>query len=326
MPYPVLIISQREIATRIDIEQTIEVVEAAFRNHEKGEDILPDKLIFKVPGGIAACMASMLPGQNVLAMKLGQGREENPRRGLPNIISTISLFDPDTGKPLAVMDGSLITGLRTGAAAAVAVRHLARPDSEVVTLVGAGFQGSHALAAVARVRPFRRAFVYDIYPEAVDRFVQGVAPRLPVPLEPVRDLAAAIAASDVVVTSTNTTSPVVQGEWVRPGTHLSCMGADQPWKQELSDDLHPRCVIFGDHIDQICHLGEISQPLEKGFIQRDQIRGTLGQVITGAIAGRTSPEEITLFDGTGMAIQDAAVARRIYDSARADGFGVEVEL
>ena len=97
MAYPVLIIAQQEIAARIDVLQAIEVVEAAFRDYERGEDILPEKLIFKVPGGVAACMASMLPGQNVLAMKLGQGREQNPRRGLPNIISQISLFDPDTG-------------------------------------------------------------------------------------------------------------------------------------------------------------------------------------------------------------------------------------
>jgi alanine dehydrogenase len=322
----ILVISQREIAARVDVDRAIEMVEAAFANYEQGNDILPDKLIFKVPGGIAACMASMLPAQDVLAMKLGQGREANPRRGLPNIFSQISLFDPDTGRPLAVMDGAWITGLRTGASAAVAVRHLARPDAEVITLVGAGFQGRHALAAALRVRKFRKAFVYDIHRPALEAFVAEMAPRLGVALEAAADPGAAIGSSDVVVTCTNTTTPLVRGAWVRPGTHLSSMGADQHWKQELCDDLHPRCAIFGDHIEQICHLGEISQPLEKGLITREQIRGRIGQVITGAIPGRTSADEITLFDGTGMAIQDAAVARCVYDLALAQGFGVTAEL
>jgi ornithine cyclodeaminase/alanine dehydrogenase-like protein (mu-crystallin family) len=168
--------------------------------------------------------------------------------------------------------------------------------------------------------------VFDNYEPALERFVAEMGPRLAIPLEAARDLGEAIARSDVVITSTNTTTPIVRGEWVRPGTHFSCMGADQPWKQELCDDVHPLCSIFGDHIEQICHLGEISQPLEKGLIQRSQIRGRIGQVIAGTIPGRTSAGEITLFDGTGMAIQDAAVARRVYDRALAEGFGTRAEL
>ena len=132
--------------------------------------------------------------------------------------------------------------------------------------------------------------------------------------------------SDVIISCSSTAVPIVQGEWIRPGTHFSCMGADQAWKQELAEGVHARCTIFGDHIDQICHLGEVSQSIEKGLLSRSQIKGTLGQVLTGAIEGRTSTEEITLFDGTGMAIQDAAVARRVYDLAAREGFGVWAEL
>ena len=326
MAYPILIISQKEIISRFSIQESIDMVEQAFANHEKGNDILPRKLIFQVPGGISACMASMLPDLDVLAMKLGQGREENPKRNLPNILSQISLFDPDTGKPLALMDGSWVTGLRTGAAAAVAVKHLARTDVRTLGILGAGFQGRHALRAAVQVRSFEEIRVYDSFPKALESYVAELSKDLGRPVEPVRLPQDLVTKSDVIITCTNTTVPIVQNEWLRPGTHLSCMGADQAWKQELANGIHARCTIFGDHIEQICHLGEVSEPLEKGHIDRDDIRGTLGQVINGSIEGRTSDDEITLFYGTGMAIQDAAVARRIYDLAAQEKFGIWAEL
>ena len=326
MAYPILVISRNEIVSRFKIQEAIDVVEQALANHEKGTDILPDKLIFQVPGGISACMASMLPDLDVLAMKLGQGREENPKRDLPNIISQISLFDPDTGKPLALMDGSWVTGLRTGASAAIAVKYLARSDAKTLGILGAGFQGRHALRAATRVRAFEEIRVYDSFPKTLDSVVAELSQELERTIEPASGPEDLVTHSDVIISCSNTTVPIVQGEWIRPGTHFSCMGADQAWKQELAEGVHARCTIFGDHIDQICHLGEVSQSIEKGLLSRSQIKGTLGQVLTGAIEGRTSAEEITLFDGTGMAIQDAAVARRVYDLAALEGFGVWAEL
>ena len=326
MVYPILVISRNDIVSRFRIQEALDVVEQALANHENGTDILPDKLIFQVPGGIAACMASMLPDLDVLAMKLGQGREENPKRDLPNIISHISLFDPDTGKPLALMDGTWVTGLRTGASAAIAAKHLARNDARALGVLGAGFQGCHALRSAVRVRDFEEIRVYDSFAKTLDKVVPELSQELGREIEAVTGPEDLVTQSDVIICCTNTTVPVVEGEWIRPGTHFSCMGADQPWKQELADGVHARCTIFGDHIEQICHLGEVSQSIEKGLLSRSQIKGTLGQVLTGVIEGRTSAEEITLFDGTGMAIQDAAVARRVYDLAAQEGFGVQAEL
>ena len=238
MAYPILIISQNEIITRFSIQEAIDMVEQAFANHEKGNDILPNKLIFKVPGGISACMASMLPDLDVLAMKLGQGREENPKRNLPNILSQISLFDPDTGKPLALMDGSWVTGLRTGASAAVAVKHLARTDVRTLGILGAGYQGRHALRAAVQVREFEEIRVYDSFPKALESYVAELSEDLGRPVEPVRLPQDLVTKSDVIITCTNTTVPIVQKDWLRPGTHLSCMGADQAWKQELANGVH----------------------------------------------------------------------------------------
>ena len=148
-------------------------------------------------------------------------------------------------------------------------------------------RGGTRCAPRSRVRSFEEIRVYDSFPKALESYVVELSEDLGRPVEPVRRPQDLVVNSDVIITCTNTTVPIVQKEWLRPGMHFSCMGADQAWKQELANGVHARCTIFGDHMEQICHLGEVSEPLEKGHIDREHIRGTLGQVINGTVEGRT---------------------------------------
>ena len=192
-------------------------------------------------------------------------------------------------------------------------------------MVGAGFQSRNALRAAATVLTLEQVYVVENIAEIRDRYVDEMSAVVGCPIA-AADPDIAIPQSDVIITCSNTTEPVVLKQWVKPGTHLSCMGADQPWKQETELALIINASIWVDHPAQCCHLGEISQAIESKEITPQQIRGTLGQLINGDAPGRADDAEITLFDGTGMAVQDAAAARFILDLARDKDFGTTVEI
>ena len=259
-----------------------------------------------------------------LGVKAGGYWPHNLERGLGgNHQSTVFLFDPDTGKAAACVGGNYLTAARTAAASAVSIKHLARPDAKVLGMVGAGHQSAFQLRAAARQRAFERIVGWNLHPEMLSRLADTAA-ELGLPFEAV-DLDRLGAEADVIITITSSFAPILKRAQVRPGTHLACMGTDTKGKQEVEARLVADASLFTDEVAQAITIGESQHAMEAGLIG-DAALTPLGAVINGAHPGRRSPDEITLFDGTGVGLQDLAVAARVVELARASGKALDVEI
>lgn len=259
----------------------------------------------------------------LLGVKAGGYWPHNSRdQGLGNHQSSILLFDPDTGRMKAVVGGNYLTAVRTAAASAVSIAWLSRKDSRCLGILGAGKQSEHQIRAALGVRDFTKVLIWN-------RTVQGaedLAARLtdlPVDVE-VASLDAVVRRADVLITITSSFAPLVEADWVRPGTHLACMGTDTRGKQEVHADLVARSSVFTDEIDQALTIGEAQHAHAQGALARGAV-APLGRVIAGQ-GGRRREDEITLYDGTGVGLQDLAVADLALRAALDQGLGLEVPL
>ena len=259
----------------------------------------------------------------VLGVKSGGYWPGNMAKGLTNHQSVVVLFDPDTGRASALVGGNLLTALRTAAASALAIDLLARKDARVLGMVGAGHQAAFQLRAAARVRRFERVVAWNYHPEMLPR-LGAVAAELGLPFEAV-DLPTLGAEADAIVTITSSFAPSLMDAHLRPGTHLSCMGTDTRGKQEVEAALLARARVFADEVAQSVTIGEAQHAIAQGMIAADTIV-PIGDVVTGRHPGRRDAAEITLFDGTGVGLQDLAVAARAVANARARGVGLEAEI
>ena len=259
----------------------------------------------------------------VLGLKSGGYWPGNADRGLTNHQSTVVLFDADTGRPSALVGGNLLTALRTAAASAVSIRHLARRDARVLGMVGAGHQSAFQMRAAAAQRDFERVVGWNHHPEMLSRLAE-TAGELGLPFEAVT-LEALGAQADVIVTITSSFAPSLMDAHVRPGTHLACMGTDTVSKQEVEAALLARARVFTDEVAQSVTLGEAQHAVAAGLLAESDMT-EIGAVVNGSAEGRRSDDEITVFDGTGVGLQDLAVAARALDLARARGVALEVDL
>jgi alanine dehydrogenase len=245
------------------------------------------------------------------------------RRQITNHQSTVFLFDPDTGRPTAMIGGNYLTAARTAASSAVSIKHLARPDSKVLGMIGAGHQAAFQLRAALRQRAFERVIGWNLHPEMLPRLAQ-VAEEAGLPFEPV-ELDQLGAEADVIISITSSFAPILKAAQVRPGTHIACMGTDTKGKQEVESALLARATVFTDEVAQSVSIGEAQHAVAEGLIQESAIT-PIGAVINGDHGGRASAEEITLFDGTGVGLQDLAVAAKVVELAKAAGKATEVEV
>ena len=243
--------------------------------------------------------------------------------GVGNHQSTVFLFDPDTGQVAAMVGGNYLTAVRTAAASAVSIAHLAREDAKVLGMVGAGHQSAFQLRAAVRQRNFERVVGWNLHPEMLPRLAETAA-ELGLPFEAV-ELDRLGAEADVIVTITSSFAPTLMRDHVRPGTHLACMGTDTKGKQEVEASLLAAASVFTDEGPQSVAIGEAQHAVAAGLIGEEDIV-EIGQVLTGRHPGRTSSEEITLFDGTGVGLQDLAVAARAVALAREAGRATLVRL
>ena len=218
-----IVLTRGEVAEQIDLQEIVPAIEKCLSAFEKGEDLLPPKCIVDLPGGIAACLTGYTKATHMFSMKMGQERKGNVERGLPTIFSTMNLYDPDTGELLLIVESVLATMYRTAAAAAVAAHHLARREAAVLAVIGSGQLGRQCVRALSRVRPFRSILLFDIRRDQAERLAADLSEEAPAPIE-VTDAERACREADVICTATNSTEPIVRSEWVRKGTHLSCMG------------------------------------------------------------------------------------------------------
>ncbi|PLX37574.1 MAG: ornithine cyclodeaminase [Hyphomicrobiales bacterium] len=260
---------------------------------------------------------------HLLGVKAGGYFPGNAERGIPNHQSTVYLFDPDSGRPTAMVGGNLLTALRTAAASAVSIDRLARGDARVLGMVGAGHQSAFQMRAAAKVRSFEKVVAWNRNPERLTKLAEAAAD-LGLPFEAV-DLDRLGAEADVIITITSSFGPILMREQVRPGTHIACMGTDTKGKQEVAAELVATATLFTDELQQATTIGECQHAVEAGLVSADAIT-PIGDVILGRHAGRTSEDEITLFDGTGVGLQDLAVAAAAVEGAIAAGTAGEIDI
>lgn len=258
----------------------------------------------------------------VLGVKAGGYFPGNAAKGLINHQSTVFLFDPETGVLRAAVGGNLLTALRTAAASAISIDLLSRPDAKVLGMVGAGHQAAFQLRAAARVRQFERVIAWNYHPDMLPQ-LGAVAAELGLPFEPVA--LERMVEADVIVTITSSPAASLLDAHVAPGTHLACMGTDTKGKQEVEPAVLARASVFTDEVAQSVSIGEAQHAVAMGLLRGEDIT-PLGAVLTGAHPGRISDDQITLYDGTGVGLQDLAVAARAVDLALARGMATEVAL
>lgn len=307
-----LILSKAEVLGLLAIEEVIAAVEQAFKDCAAGRGRMPPKVYLRLERGDYRAMPGALPG--AAGIKWVSVYPGNREFALPTVMAVFIYSHPDTGYPLAIMDATDMTAYRTAAASACASRHLARGGSRTLGLIGAGRQAHMHLLAHERVFRLDEVKVYDIRPEAVEAFIAAF-PQYRVTAATVEEAMD----SDIVCTLTPATAPVVRAGWVRPGTHINAVGADAPGKQELDPEILGRARVIVDDIAQASHGGEINVPLSKGLFNKEQIWANLGQVILGQKPGRESDDMVTIFDSTGLAIEDIAIGRIVYDKAMQRG-------
>lgn len=316
-----LLLSDDEVKGLISMRDVMDAVEMAFREKGLGRVQMPSKiyLFFGKYNGDLRAMPSYLEGMEIAAVKIVNVHPENKENhGLPTVMAVIILVDPRSGFPLAVMGGTTITNMRTGAAGGIAAKYLARRNSRVIGLVGAGAQARTQLTALLEMfGSFNEVRVWSRSEETKMRFRDEATANYGhlcrvVAVERVED---AVRGADIIVTTTPSKAPLIMDEWVQPGVHFNCIGADAPGKEELDPSILRRAKIVVDDWEQASHSGEINVPLSRGLISRSDVWAEIGEIVAGLKPGRVCDSEITVFISTGLAIQDAVTANLVYQRA-----------
>lgn len=303
-----LILTKRDVLDLISMEMVIKEVEAAFKEMAAGKAKMPGKSYVSLEKGDFRAMPAALSGAS--GVKWVNVHPANWQLNLPTVMAVLIYSDPDTGYPLAIMDASEITAYRTGAASAIASRCLARPGADSLGLIGAGRQAHTQLQAHLELFNLKQIRVYDIDVERAQAFAQSYS-SLPVSTGSIEE----VCDSAIICTTTPATRPVVCFNWIKKGTHINAIGADAPGKQELETEILKNARLVADDIEQASKSGEINVPIKEGHLSPDNITATIGDCMTGRARCRINENDITVFDSTGIAIEDIAVARAIYNMA-----------
>ncbi|PYM32688.1 MAG: ornithine cyclodeaminase family protein [Candidatus Rokuibacteriota bacterium] len=325
-----LILSRTDMMGLVTPAEYVTCVEQAYRMHGEGRYVMEPKghiVLDKYPGEWEA-MPSYIEVPEAAACKWVSIREQNRERfDLPTVFSILIYTHPETGFPLAICDGSFHTVMRTGAAAAVSVKWMARADAETLAIVGAGHMAEGTLATCNEVGKWRDVRVWSRTQARLERFIKAEQPKYDrFEIRGSTSLKDVVHGADVIVTVTPARAPLVMDEWVAEGTHIAALGADKRGDQELDPRILARARIFVDDLRQCRTDGEINVPLATGLLTERDVAGEIGEVIVGRKRGRTSPSEITVFDSTGIALQDSATVPLEYERARAAGVGIEKKM
>ena len=320
-------LAQDEVKSVMDMHSDMQVVERAFRQHGLGRVQMPPKsyLYYTAYNGDLRTMPAYLEEENITGVKIVNVHPGNPDRGLPTVMALIVLISPETGAPVAIMDGTYLTDIRTGAAGGIAAKYLARKDSKVIGIIGVGNQAKTQLEALVEVFEPELVRITSRTKENCERFIREMAGVTPCEIR-YEESIEKVCNCDILVTTTPTRKPIVKAQWIKEGTHINAIGADAVGKEELDPELLIRSKIVVDDIVQALHSGEVNVPLSKHYISENDIHAQLGEVITGLKPGRTSEEEITIFDSTGLAIQDVASAHLVYERAVSKKLGRQVRM
>lgn len=326
-----LLLRERDVGQLIPMQVLIGVMERALRAFSQGDVLQPVRLALAVAphGGYLGLMPAHVKGpagREALGAKAVTFYTRNVERDLPTHMAVILLWDSATGELLALMDGRLITEMRTAAASAAATKVLAREDAAVLALLGAGVQARSHLQALPLVRPLREVRVWSRTPQRREAFAREMAEH-GLPIAVCATPAEAVRGADLIVTATSAQTPVLEGRWIRPGAHVNAVGASRPDWRELDSAAVVMARLFVDsRAGALSESGDVLLPLQEGTITGSHILGEIGEVLAGRVPGRTSPQDVTLFKSLGMAVEDVATAAYVYAAARERGVGQEVTL
>jgi len=307
----------------------MEVVEKAFAELASGTAVLPLRINLFTQEGLALYMPAYLKEMGALACKVVTSYVNNPaKHNLPTIMGKVLLQDPETGDVICIMDGGYLTAVRTGAASGVATRYLAREDrGQKVGIFGAGAQARTQLWAMTIARDIAKACVYDVNDEAVSRFITEMTDKLQVDIVRASSPDQILEEADIICTASSSPTPLFDGSKVREGTHINGVGSHTPKAREMDTAIIKRSKVIADSYDAcLREAGDIIIPIQEGVIDKSHLYAELGEVITGKKTGRADAREITLFKSNGLAIQDTATAKLVYDKAVPAGIGTSVEL
>ena len=327
-----LVLSREEVRQALPMREAIEAVKEAYRALSSGNAEVPLRLSLPVAphDGVSLFMPAFVGGEEeALAVKVVSVFPHNPERGMPTIYAAVLVLEPDTGRPIALLEGGTLTALRTGAASGAATEVLARPDSRVLAVFGAGVQGRTQAEAVCTVRPIERVWVYDISRERAEAFAAEMAGFGPIPqdvrvAETPRE---AVREADVICTATISSKPVFDDADLKPGVHINGIGAYTPQMAEVPPETVARALVVVDSREAaLTEAGDLIQPIEAGIITPEHIHAELGEILLGRKEGRTAADQITFFKSVGVAVQDAMAALAAVRNAKAQNLGQAIEF
>ena len=325
----VRVLGTEDLKKRLNIADVIEGVKSVYEAKTKGEIIVWPLVYHEFDDGKGSNMdirSGGIKGDiNIHGMKMFNEFPANHELGIPSHIAWIMVFDSTNGLPIGVVDGAYVTGMRTGSAGAIGAKALARPESETLMLLGAGQQAMFQIAATLTLFPgIRKVLIADpVNQPNAEKFADNCCSRLynefkmdksDVVFEAVTNLAKSVGEADIIITVTPSRSPIIRKEWVKPGTHFSCIGSDMEGKEEIDPELFRGARVFGDDLSQCKRVGEMEIPLKIGTITEEELGGEIGQVLTGEVEGRTSDDQITIFDATGLSALDLITAKIAFDA------------
>lgn len=324
------VLSRSDVKALVSMPVAIDLMKVAFADLARGKAQSPLRTPLHVNGGVSLVMPAYVPAAQALGLKVVSVFRENQARGLPTITSLVTLLDPETGRPMAIMDGGYLTALRTGAVSGAATDLLARPESNVLTVIGTGAQAVTQMAAVCSVRPIERVWVVARSSESGERFLAAVAadwPELAGLVTITHDVSRAVSEADIICTATSSATPVFEDAEVTAGTHINGVGSFTPQMQEVPAETVARSTVVVDQLEPALEeAGDLIVPLEAGLITIEHLRRELGHLVIGDVAGRTSSDDVTFFKSVGNAVQDLVTARAAYDAALKQDVGQDVAL
>jgi alanine dehydrogenase len=314
-----LYLTQEEVKQILDMKSAFEAVENSFREMGNKAIEMPPRVYLHFPKGVLIAMPAYMPNLNAAGTKLVSVHPGNRKEyNLPAVQAKIIINSPENGIPLAIMDGTYITAVRTGAAGAVGIKYLSCEDAQAVGLCGLGVQGRSQIMGLILVRPnIKKIKIFDIIPEAIPPFIKEMKTAYPnVDFVPAKSAEEATKGSDIVITCTPSSTPFIKGEWLKKGAHISAIGADTAAKRELETSVIKTATkLVVDYMPQAFVVGDFAKPKEEGVVSEKNIYAEMGEIVAGHKEGRINPEEITLYKATGLAIQDVSTAVKVYEIA-----------
>ncbi len=327
-----LALTAAQVEASLDVDALIDALGPAMADLSAGRASVPARLAALVPEpeGLLAAMPGFVPSAGVLMTKLVSLFPHNAGTHLPTHQAVIVAFDPGTGQPTAVLDGTAITAIRTGACSALSARLLARPDSEVLAILGTGVQARSHATAMCRVRPIAEVRIAGRDAAKAERLADELRPELPADVRPAADYAEALADADIACATTHSVEPVVRRAWLRPGTHVTSVGYNRAGREVDDATVAEALVCVESRAAVLAPFptgsNDLLEPIRDGVITAAHVHAELGELVAGTKPGRSAPEQITLYKSVGVAVQDAVAVSLVLRVAREQGIGTEIML